>query len=223
MRRANLFWGAALIVAGLLFLLNTLGILTINVWGLIWPAILILAGLSVLWGALGRQRPAESQQASIPLDGASAAEVRVSFGAGRLQVGDLGNPAQIVGGTFEGGLDYKTDRDGETLKVKLRLPHEDWFMFPWMWGGERRPHPGQNQRRGGLGQDPRPGRGGGSHPVSGRRGLVRRRSGPLPAGGGLPPIARLRHGRQQGRPAHRGRGWIRRSALKGRGWGETSL
>jgi len=138
MRRSGLFWGTALILIGILLLLNTLGILKVNVWGLIWPSILILLGLSALWGAFAGPRQAEVQQAVIPLEGASRAKVRVSFGAGRLAIRSHSSPSELVNGSFEGGLDFKTDRDGDTLKVKMRVPYEDMWAFPWMWWGGRR-------------------------------------------------------------------------------------
>ncbi len=78
MRRGNLFWGIILIVFGILFLLNNLGILKIDVWGLIWPSLLIVAGIFVLWNVLAQsQHHAETRQVAIPLEGAAAAEVRI--------------------------------------------------------------------------------------------------------------------------------------------------
>ncbi len=55
-----------------------------------------------------------------------------------MKIGSQSNPAELVNGTFEGGLDYKTDRDGDTLKVKLSAPPGDWWTFPWMLGQYQR-------------------------------------------------------------------------------------
>ena len=138
MQRSGLFWGVALSLVGVLLLLNTLGIIRVDVWGLIWPSVLILIGLSILWGAVTRPRRDEAQQVAIPLDGASKADVRIGFGAGRLVVNGNAGATEIASGTVEGGFDYQTSRDGDTLKVRLRNPVEEWWPFPWMGGGHRR-------------------------------------------------------------------------------------
>jgi hypothetical protein len=138
MRRAGLFWGIALVVVGILLLLNTLGILRVNVWGLLWPTMLIVFGVSVLWRAFAGPRPSDVEQVAIPLEGASRARVKMEFGAGRLNVSGDAGPNEIVSGSFEGGLDYKSKLDGDTLTLKLRTRHEDWWLMPWMWAGSRR-------------------------------------------------------------------------------------
>jgi len=138
MKRTGLFWGVVLIVLGTLLLLRSLGIIQIDVWGLIWPVALILFGVSVLWGAMSGPRRGDTQQASIPLEGAGQAEVQIYFGAGRLTVNNNAGPNEIVNGSFEGGLDHTARRDGDTLRVKLQMPDMEWFNFPWMWGNYRR-------------------------------------------------------------------------------------
>lgn len=138
MRRTGLFWGLVLILLGTLLLLRSLGIIQIDVWGLVWPVALILFGVSVLWGAMGGSRRTDTQQASIPLEGAAKAEVKINFGAGRLTVNGSASPSEIASGSFDGGLDHTSQLEGDTLRVKLQMPELEWFSFPWMWSNARR-------------------------------------------------------------------------------------
>lgn len=43
-----MWFGFALVLVGVLLLLNNLGIIQGNTWDYIWPAIIILVGLSIL-------------------------------------------------------------------------------------------------------------------------------------------------------------------------------
>lgn len=131
MRRSGLFWGSILIVFGVLLLLQNFGILRVNVWGVFWPTLLILLGLWTLWGVFGPKRAAAAEQVTIPLDGASRARLRVGHGAGRLEVSGGAGPEELVAGSFGGGLDYQTQRNGDALEVRMRTPSD---VVPWMWG-----------------------------------------------------------------------------------------
>lgn len=44
-----MFFPVAIIVIGAIFLLQNLGLISSNVWGIIWPALLIIAGASMIW------------------------------------------------------------------------------------------------------------------------------------------------------------------------------
>jgi hypothetical protein len=136
MRRGAMFWAAILIVAGILLLLSNLGIININVWGTIWPLFLIALGLFVLWGAFFGRSSVEAEEATIPLEGATEAHVRVNHGAGRLHVEGGAGSSELLSGTFGGGLTERVRRDGDRLDVEMRLPADIFpsFAFPWMWG-----------------------------------------------------------------------------------------
>ena len=81
MKRNNYFWATFLILGGGLLLLSNLGILTINVWGLLWPMFLIMAGAWFLLGSRFGYPSAEVEESAIPLEGAARARVRINHGA----------------------------------------------------------------------------------------------------------------------------------------------
>lgn len=134
MRRNALFWGFILIAAGGLLLLDNLGIINVNIWGIIWPLLLIAFGLSILWGIVFRASP-EIEQVNIPLDGASRARVRVRHGAGRLRINSGTRPGELIEGSFGGGVEVSQRRTGDLLEVNMSMPSRI-FAFPFFsWPG----------------------------------------------------------------------------------------
>jgi hypothetical protein len=126
------FWAVALILVGVVLLLGNLGIVTVG-WDAIWPLLLVALGVWILWGAVARPRQVEAQAVTIPLEQAARARVRISHGAGHLQVAAGAAPDQLAAGTFGGGLDYRAKRDGDSLDLKMRIPDRGfgWFWGPW--------------------------------------------------------------------------------------------
>jgi len=136
MSRSTFFWGIILVLAGILLLLNSLGILAVNVWSLIWPLALIAFGLWLLWGIFLGRSEAGAEEATIPLEGAGRARVRIQHGAGRLDVDSSAGSGELVSGTFRGGLERRVKREGDALTVEMHTPphHFPFFMMPWSWG-----------------------------------------------------------------------------------------
>jgi len=133
MRRNSLFWGGILVVLGVLFLLENLGILKVNVWGVFWPLLLIMFGVWALWSAFAGS--GKTEQVMIPLDGASRANVRLDYGAGRLHITASAGPDELLSGTFGGGVDYRPQRGGDTLNLKMEPPWQGNFVpFGPLWG-----------------------------------------------------------------------------------------
>lgn len=136
MRSSSLFWAIALILIGTALLLGNLGVfdrLEINVWSLIWPLLLIALGAWFIFGYLIGPQPREAEAASIPLEGAGRAEIKINHGAGRLTLAAGAPAGQLVSGSFTGGMSYRSKRAGDTLTVKMRVPDRSGFSFPWMW------------------------------------------------------------------------------------------
>jgi hypothetical protein len=135
-RSSNIFWGGVLIVLGALFLVDTLGIIEINLWSIFWPLLLIVCGVWVLVGYFRRADPVGGEEASIPLDNARSAKIHLRHGAGRLTVGTGAGPMDLISGTFGGGLNFKTRGDGDGLDVTMRVRDSGFpvVMFPWLWG-----------------------------------------------------------------------------------------
>ncbi len=134
MRRRSTFWGLVFIVAGVIFLLNSLGILAINAWNIIWPLFIILLGLWILWGVISpaSKGAMATKSATILLDSAKQARIRVHHGAGRLAVSSAALGDKLVDGTFGGGLDYSSRRNGDMLDVLMQLAAGP-LLGPWNW------------------------------------------------------------------------------------------
>jgi hypothetical protein len=130
MRRGSLFWGTLLILAGLFFLLDSLNILDINVWGLIWPFFLISVGVWFLLGRRAGWGGGESESVSIPLEGAQRAHIKMRHGAGLLRVGSGAGADSLMTGTFDGGLDHQSRRSGDRLDVEMRVPTRVFGFLP---------------------------------------------------------------------------------------------
>jgi hypothetical protein len=133
MRRGGLFWGIILLLVGLLLLLSNLGVIAVDIWSAIWAVLLIVVGLGIL---LSGGPGTGGEQVTIPLEGATGASLRVRHGAGRLRVGPAADPEVLVGGTFGGGLDYRTRLIGDELDVEMSPPGFPHVITPWNWGQE---------------------------------------------------------------------------------------
>jgi len=132
MNRSSAFFGILLILVGVVLLVALQ--MGVEVWRIVWPALLILLGLWVLWGAnASRGAPAERETASLRLDGAARAALRLRHGAGRMRLGSGATPGELFSGTFGGGLDLRSHRQGEALEADLRVPSPSFFVpFPWV-------------------------------------------------------------------------------------------
>ena len=86
-------------------------------------------------GSTGTRSTGSAPQAlALSLDGATDAEVRIAFGAGRLLVGPAAS-GRLADGTFEGGVVATPAGPG---RVRLTTPHPaswswDWGRAPFNW------------------------------------------------------------------------------------------
>ena len=132
MRRNQLFWGIVLLLVGGLMLANEMGIKLPNgmsLMELFWPMILIFGGIWVLVGVFVRGN-VETENASIDLQGANTASLKISHGAGELKIHSGANLNELAHGSFAGGLDHKAVRNGDRFEVKMR-PARDVMDFPF--------------------------------------------------------------------------------------------
>ncbi|MEX1248489.1 MAG: DUF5668 domain-containing protein, partial [Anaerolineales bacterium] len=86
MSRHNVFWGIILVLIGALFLGDTLGGFSFG-FRLLWPLLIIAVGVYVLLGSSWASGAnVETQEVSVPLEGAKAATVKLEHGARRLRI-----------------------------------------------------------------------------------------------------------------------------------------
>lgn len=123
MRYGGVVWGLLLVLAGVLFLLDSLGILAVNVWAVLWPAALILFGVAALAGAFRHSNTdAVVEGLALQLKGYEEAAVTIHFGAGRLLLAGGAPPDELLSGSFGGGVIHRLDPDGDVARVTLRAP-----------------------------------------------------------------------------------------------------
>lgn len=118
MRRDNIFWGFALLLLGVLLLLQARGIIE-NVFTFFWPIALILVGgwliLSVYWqpAAVGEET------FTVPLEAAQHAAFNFSHGAGEIRISGGAPAGQAIVGTAAAGMKHTRRMDGDRLTVKV--------------------------------------------------------------------------------------------------------
>ena len=124
MKRWSFVAGAALIVLGVFALLqvglDAVGI-HFRIWWIFWPLVLIGIGVWIVTGISRGGFSGAALNESVPLEGATEAQVVVHHGAGRLIV-DAGAPDdQLLSGSFGGGLEAIRRRDAARLSVDMRV------------------------------------------------------------------------------------------------------
>ena len=132
MRRSAIFWGSLLILAGVLFLLQNLNIISGNIWSLLWPLLIIAVGIYFLFGVFSR-RSMKVEHVSVPLEGSSRAQLRIRHGAGRLDIHSGAGAGTLLEGDFGGGVELSSRRDGDALNTTLSVSSQN-FPFWDSWG-----------------------------------------------------------------------------------------
>jgi hypothetical protein len=135
-RRWSIFWAIVLIVVGALLLLDNLGLLASNYWSLLGPSLLVALGLWILLSKPMRADAVEDESLTVPLQGATRAEVSLRHGAGRLNVTSGAAAGDLLTGAFEGGVGYRTLKDGATIRCNLR-GGSDYLPLPRLTGSLR--------------------------------------------------------------------------------------
>lgn len=118
MRLNNLFWGGALILVGILFLLQTQNIIP-SIFPYLWPLALILVGgwmiLSVYW----RSAHSETETFSIPLELAKSVRYKFSHGAGQIEINGGAPAGMALVGSSAGGMNTSSQLSGDRLDVRV--------------------------------------------------------------------------------------------------------
>lgn len=136
MKTRSAFWGTIFIIAGALLLLGNLGVLTVNVWKLVWPSFIIAMGVWTLWAATRGPEALETEELSLPLEGAASAKLTVAFGAGQFHINGNTSPNELLSGSFVGGVTEKVTHNDDFTNVKLQPRTDDivHVIMPWSWG-----------------------------------------------------------------------------------------
>ncbi len=132
MRKQGLFWGSVILLLGVLLLLQTLGLVSFNVWPVFWALVLIFLGVWFLLRSRRRTGEYAPESLSIPRDGAVQAEVEIQHGAGKLTVRAAGSGGALVEGDFSGGVVHSI-QPGAKTRVTLSAEPGGRAGYPWNW------------------------------------------------------------------------------------------
>lgn len=120
MRSGSMFWGAILILLGVLILLNAMEYF--------WPVVLIVVGGWILAGAYFRGS-SKSQSIAVDLQGAREVALKINHGAGRLTVGGGASMGMALEGECTEGVRLDSHRSGDRLDVRVGA---DMVMIPFV-------------------------------------------------------------------------------------------
>lgn len=118
MRIGNIFWGAALIVLGLMFALKAANLID-DVFGWFWPIFLILLGA---WFVAGRYLPGHhhpSEEFRVELEHAPKLALELEHGAGSIHLQGGAEEGIALSGSKGPALDVKSDLTDDGLGVKV--------------------------------------------------------------------------------------------------------
>jgi hypothetical protein len=117
MKRENIFWGGALILLGVLFLLQTQSIIH-SIFPYLWPLALILFGvwmvLSVYW------KSGNSEETfSVSLQDAKTVKYSFSHGAGQIEIKGGAPIGKALVGSSADGVKENSRLNGDRLDVRV--------------------------------------------------------------------------------------------------------
>jgi hypothetical protein len=118
MRRHSIFWGIALILAGVLLWLQVEGYIN-NVFQFFWPITLILVGGWIILNVFWKPDLADSETFSVALGAAKSAQVRFSHGAGQISIHGGAAPGVALLGSSAVGMNHHDHMNGDRLDVHV--------------------------------------------------------------------------------------------------------
>jgi hypothetical protein len=118
MKRANIFWGIALIVLGGLFLLQARGIIP-NIWPFLFPSFLILTGGWIILHVFWKPDLGDDEKFLIPLQAAKSVRYKFAHGAGQIEISGGAPTGQALEGSSGVAMNYKSHLVGDQLEVRV--------------------------------------------------------------------------------------------------------
>ena len=132
MKRTTVFFGAIIVLLGVVLLGINLGVVTGSVWRYFWPLVIVILGVWFLLGPTLWKGNLESVERSIPMAGDSQAEITFNYGAGQLTVGPGAKIQELLNGNFYGGVTEELHRNDGNALLTLNTPAD--VIFPGAWG-----------------------------------------------------------------------------------------
>lgn len=118
MRRDNIFWGGALILLGVLLLLQAQGIIS-NIFTFFWPIALILAGGWMIMSVYWRSDDSSDETFSIALGEAKSVKYSFAHGAAQIEINGSAPVGQALVGTSAVGMNQQSHLNGDRLEVQV--------------------------------------------------------------------------------------------------------
>jgi LiaF transmembrane domain len=123
-RSGGFVWPLVLIVVGAALFLQNIDALRNE--DVVLPIVVIAVGVGLLLSVVLGRGASDGESASVPLEGASEAAVRIDHGAGRLRVTSMLGGEHLLEGRFVGGVRTRVNRTGDRLDVALRSAPGAW-------------------------------------------------------------------------------------------------
>jgi len=133
MRRHSIFWGVALIIAGVLLWLQVEGIVQ-NVFRFFWPVALILVGGWIILNVFWKPEITDGETFTVPLGAAKNAGVKFSHGAGQIFIGGGAAAGVALLGSSAVGMNHHSHLNGDRLDVHVEAG-PSFFPFLGPEGG----------------------------------------------------------------------------------------
>ena len=118
MRRHSIFWGSALIIAGILLWLQVEGFIQ-NVFQFFWPVTLILVGGWIILNVFWKPEASDQETFTISLGAAKSVRYKFSHGAGQIFIGGGAAPGTALVGSAAVGMNHSSHLNGDRLDVKV--------------------------------------------------------------------------------------------------------
>ncbi len=122
MRKNRYFWGILLVFIGLLFFIQSLGIIQFQVTNLFFPVMVIFIGSWMIMKALGKNVVSSPQELDIPAAQYSQANLEIRHGGGRLSLTGADGGSSLVKGTFSNGIVPRLEDRGSSVSLLLEPP-----------------------------------------------------------------------------------------------------